>query len=127
MTTEVTQNRAVPVAAVREHSISGGGATLLHASEWGNSAGPAVVLIHGWSQSELCWSGQVASQLAATCRIVTFDLRGHGRSAKPSADGDAYADGRLWADDLAGLIDQAQLTRPVLVAWSYGGFVVGDY
>lgn len=128
MTTELTQHLAgSPVAAVREYAISGGGGTQLHASEWGDSSGPAIVFIHGWSQSELCWSGQIASLLADRFRIVTFDLRGHGRSAKPAADSDAYIDGRLWADDLAALIDQTQLTRPVLVAWSYGGFVVGDY
>ncbi len=47
-------------------------------------------------------------------------------SDKP-VDGGCYADERLWADDLAAVIDQTRLDRPVLVAWSYGGFIVADY
>ena len=74
----------------------------------------------------MCWDAQVHSPLAERFRIVTFDNRGHGMSDKP-LDGGSYADERLWADDLAAVIDQAGLDRPVLVAWSYGGFVVADY
>jgi non-heme chloroperoxidase len=38
-----------------------------------------------------------------------------------------YTDGALWADDLAAVIGQLRLDRPVLVGWSYGGFVICDY
>jgi pimeloyl-ACP methyl ester carboxylesterase len=38
-----------------------------------------------------------------------------------------YTDARLWADDVAAIIDQLGLDRPVLVGWSYGGFVICDY
>ena len=58
--------------------------------------------------------------------MVTFDNRGHGRSDKP-LDASCYTDAQLWADDIAALIDHAGLERPVLVAWSYGGFIVADY
>jgi pimeloyl-ACP methyl ester carboxylesterase len=58
--------------------------------------------------------------------MVTFDNRGHGMSDKP-LDGGSYADPRMWADDLAAVIAQTGLDRPVLVAWSYGGFIVADY
>ena len=84
------------------------------------------MFIHGWSQCDLCWSGQVSSQLATSFRMVTFDNRGHGTSGKPLDPG-CYADERLWADDLAAVIDQTHLERPVLVAWSYGGFITADY
>lgn len=122
--TEPTQRRTAKPARV--YAIRGGGGTILHAREWGNPDAPAIVFIHGWSQSDLCWSGQVGSGLAETFRMVTFDLRGHGRSAKP-LDADSYLDPRLWADDLAAIIDELQLARPVLVAWSYGGYIIGDY
>ena len=38
-----------------------------------------------------------------------------------------YTDGKLWADDLAAIIGQLHLERPVLVGWSYGAFVICDY
>jgi non-heme chloroperoxidase len=38
-----------------------------------------------------------------------------------------YVDARLWAEDLNAVIELLGLDRPVLVAWSYGGFVVTDY
>ena len=42
-------------------------------------------------------------------------------------DPDRYVDGRLWADDVAAVIEQTGLDRPVVVAWSYGGLVLTDY
>ena len=114
------------VAPVRAYDIRGGGGTLLRAHEWGNPEGPAILFIHGWSQCDLCWTAQVSGPLADRFRIVTFDNRGHGMSEKPLDPG-CYADERLWADDLAAVIDQTRLERPVLVAWSYGGFIVADY
>jgi non-heme chloroperoxidase len=35
-------------------------------------------------------------------------------------------DDRLWADDVAAIIDRLRLDRPVLVGWSYGGSIVCD-
>ena len=46
--------------------------------------------------------------------MVTFDNRGHGMSEKP-LDAGCYADERLWAEDLAAVIEQTSLDRPVLV------------
>ena len=115
-----------PARPVRDYDIRGGGGITLHAREWGNPDGPPILFIHGWSQCDLCWSGQVSSQLAASFRMVTFDNRGHGTSGKPLDPG-SYADERLWADDLAAVIDQTGLDRPVLVAWSYGGLITADY
>jgi non-heme chloroperoxidase len=111
---------------IATHEVRGGGGVRLHAREWGNPNGPALLFIHGWSQCDLCWSNQVNGQLADTFRIVTFDLRGHGLSEKPLGV-DEYASGKLWADDLAAVIEQIGLERPTLVTWSYGGYVVADY
>ena len=128
MATNLTLQRAQaePVKPVRKYDIRGGGGITLHAREWGNPDGPAILFIHGWSQCDLCWSGQVDSQLATSFRMVTFDNRGHGTSGKPLDPG-CYADERLWADDVAAVIDQTHLERPVLVAWSYGGLITADY
>jgi pimeloyl-ACP methyl ester carboxylesterase len=114
------------IEPVREYDIRGGGGIRLHAREWGRADGPAILFVHGWSQCDMCWDAQVRSPLAERCRMVTFDNRGHGMSEKPLGPG-CYTDERMWAGDVAAVIDQTELERPVLVAWSYGGFIVADY
>ena len=129
MAHELTPERvhvASAASPVRTYDIRGGGGTRLRAREWGNPEGPAILFIHGWSQCDQCWTAQVGGPLGARFRMVTFDIRGHGMSEKPLDPG-CYTDERLWADDLAATIDQTRLQRPVLVAWSYGGFIVTDY
>jgi len=116
-------NGAKPIAT---HEIRGGGGLRLHAREWGDPQGPALLFVHGLSQSDLCWTKQVNGDLAAAHRIVTFDIRGHGLSEKPSGP-EHYADRRLWADDMAAVIEQTGLEKPVVVAWSYGGYIVTDF
>jgi pimeloyl-ACP methyl ester carboxylesterase len=110
----------------REYSVSGGGGVALHVRECGDPDGAAIVFVHGWSQCDRCWDRQLEGQLAASFRLVAFDIRGHGMSDKPRDPG-CYADGQLWADDLAAVISSGGLERPVVVAWSYGGFIVADY
>ena len=126
MESDSTLERLSPPIPIATHEILGGGGLRLHAREWGNPEGPAIVFIHGWSQSDLCWLKQVHGDLAGRFRMVTFDLRGHGLSEKPAGP-ENYADGQSWADDLAAVIDQTGLERPILVAWSYGGYVATDY
>lgn len=111
---------------VTTHEIRGARGVRLHAREWGRPDGPEIVFIHGWSQCDLCWTKQTSSPLADEFRIVTFDLRGHGLSDKPLGS-EHYTDGQLWADDLAAVLEQTGMARPVVVAWSYGGLVVSDY
>jgi non-heme chloroperoxidase len=117
---------AAPGVPIATHDVRGGGGLRLHVREWGNRDGPPILFIHGWTQSQLCWARQVSGELIEGFRIVSFDNRGHGMSEKPTA-ADRYLDARLWADDVAAVIDQTSLDRPVLVAWSYGGFIATDY
>jgi pimeloyl-ACP methyl ester carboxylesterase len=126
MERDTTVERMSPPLPLATHEIYGGGGVRLHAREWGKPDGPGILFIHGWSQSDLCWLKQLQGELAGTFRIVTFDLRGHGLSEKPASP-EHYADGQLWADDVGAVIDQTGLERPILVAWSYGGYVVADY
>jgi non-heme chloroperoxidase len=111
---------------VRIHEVRGGGGLRLHVREWGRPDGPPILLIHGLSQSHLCWAKQYQSALAKEFRLVAYDLRGHGMSQAP-LDAKHYTDGKLWAVDVAAIIEQLRLDRPVLVGWSYGGFVICDY
>jgi non-heme chloroperoxidase len=120
--TVVTQ----PQRRMKVHTVQGGGGLRLHVREWGKPDGPPILFIHAWSQNHLCWAKQYDGALADEFRLVAYDLRGHGMSEAP-LEPEHYADGALWADDVAAIVEQLGLDRTVLVGWSYGAFVICDY
>jgi pimeloyl-ACP methyl ester carboxylesterase len=78
------------------------------------------VLIHGLASNARMWDG-VACELAERGHpALTVDLRGHGRSAKP----DGPYDMATVADDVAAVIRELGLDRPVVAGQSWGGNVV---
>jgi non-heme chloroperoxidase len=109
---------------MQHHTITGGGGTRLHVVETGDPRGPAILFLHGCSQSWLTWDRQLRSELARRYRLVAMDLRGHGSSERPR---DGYDDSRLWAADVDAVIRELDLDRPVLCGWSYGPLVILDY
>jgi non-heme chloroperoxidase len=100
--------------------------TRLAVYEGGNPAGPALLLVHGFAQSHLCFVPQFNSALAEHCRLIAYDQRGHGASEQP-ADPAAYQGSRVWADDMAAVIAARRLVRPVVAGWSMGGRVTRQY
>ena len=122
-------------------SVTTADSVRLNVVETGNPQGPAIVFIHGISQSWLSWIAQLSDPtLRAKYRLVAFDLRGHGASqgSQVAVDGDgvpyaAYNDGNvgstaaLWAGDLQAVLTGLALFAPTVVGWSYGGCVVLDY
>ena len=114
------------VSSTKTYTVKGGGGLRLHVREWGRPEGQPILFIHGWSQNHLCWAKQYESSLADEFRLVAYDLRGHGMSEAP-LEPEHYTAGKLWADDLAAIVDELRLERPVLVGWSYGACVIGDY
>jgi pimeloyl-ACP methyl ester carboxylesterase len=114
------------LADTKNYAVTAPDGVTLAVQESGNPAGPAVVLIHGLLGSHLNWDAQVNSADLRRYRIITYDLRGHGLSGKPT-DVDAYRDGRRWADDLAAVIKSSHASHPVLVGWSLGGAVISNY
>ena len=83
--------------------------------------GPAVVFTHGFGRTGDSWERQVEA-LAGDHHVVTWDLRGHGRSEVPPADyrrEDALA-------DLAAVVDAAMAESggpALLVGHSLGGYL----
>ncbi len=124
--TSVAPEKATTRRRMRIHEVRGGGGLRLHVREWGDPDGPPILFVHAWSQNHLCWGKQYESALADEFRLVAFDLRGHGMSDAPP-EREHYIDGRLWADDLAAVVDRLGLVQVVLVGWSYGAFVICDY
>jgi non-heme chloroperoxidase len=97
------------------------------AQDWARPAsGRDVLLIHGYSQSNLSWLKQVSGPLAEEFRLVTYDIRGHGGSDKP-LDAHFYGDAQRWAGEIEAVISAARLDHPVLVFWSYAGRIALDY
>ena len=82
-----------------EGYIDGAGARLFM-RHGGCESAPPVVLLHGYPQTSAMWHG-VAPLLASSYRVFCFDLRGYGRSDKPSSDAGhrAYAK-RVMANDV---------------------------
>ena len=114
-------------ANVQRRDVTSSDGLKLAAYEAGNAAGPEILFLHGFSQCALCWEGQFnAPALNRHFRLAAFDIRGHGASDKP-LDTARYAEDRLFADDVTAVMDALKLKRPVLVAWSYAGRIVGDY
>jgi non-heme chloroperoxidase len=124
--TPASSTDKAPLPALTKTTIAGGGELQLTLYEGGKAAGPPIVFIHGFTGSYLSWERQLSGPLAEEFRLVAYDFRGHGASDKP-LDPSRYTDGTLWADDLAAVIRARQLDQPVLVGWSYGGYVILDY
>ncbi|MGH7785682.1 MAG: alpha/beta fold hydrolase [Candidatus Binatia bacterium] len=87
----------------------------IHYESYGD--GPPLVLAHGAGGNTLVWWQQVPV-FAARYRVVTLDHRGFGRS--PCEPGHEQA--RHFADDLAAVLDHAEIGRCALVCQSMGGW-----
>lgn len=82
-------------------------------------AGPAVVLIHGFTLDTRMWDDQFLT-LAERFRVIRYDLRGFGRSSPPAAP---YSH----VEDLRELLDHLDIEQAALVALSKGGGVALDF
>lgn len=100
-----------------ERRVHDAGAGLtLHVESRG--AGPAVLLLHGFTGSSRTWDA-LAAVYASRFRTIAVDLPGHGGSSAPR-DPDRYALGRL-AGDLAATLDALQVERVAVIGYSLGG------
>jgi 3-oxoadipate enol-lactonase len=88
----------------------------LHYSESGT--GTPVVLLHGFPLSSETWRAQRAG-LGDRWRVITPDLRGHGKS--PAPDG-AYSVEAM-ARDLLAFLDSLRIPKAVIMGHSMGGYV----
>ncbi|MCC3653448.1 alpha/beta hydrolase [Streptomyces sp. S07_1.15] len=120
--TQSPGGRYVPLAAVRELTVTSADGSRVHTEIYGPEKAPAVVLVHGWTCSTAFWAG-VARELAADHRVIAYDQRGHGRSPVPGPGG--YSTTAL-ADDLEAVLAAtlAPGERAVVAGHSMGGMTV---
>ncbi|AUC13340.1 alpha/beta fold hydrolase [Agrobacterium pusense] len=113
-------------AAEKQYTVTSSDGVTIAVEETGNPQGQPIVFVHGLLGSRINWDSQTADPDLQKFRLITFDLRGHGLSAKPD-DANAYKDGDRWADDLDAVLRGSGATNPVLVGWSLGGVVLSNY
>ncbi len=82
----------------------------------------AIVMVHGWSSDERVWDAQVEA-LSQRARVLTIDLPGHGQSAEPP---EPYSV-EVFVDAIAGVMDDADVARAVLIGHSNGVPVVRHF
>lgn len=90
----------------------------LHYAEQGDPAEPAVLLLHGYTDSWFSFS-RVLPLLPDGHRYLAPDLRGHGRSDRPHGD---YSLDAL-AGDVVAFLDALSIEQATLVGHSMGSFV----
>jgi pimeloyl-ACP methyl ester carboxylesterase len=106
--------------------VKGAGGVPLTVVQAGNKEGPAILFIHGFTQSYLSWEKQLNDpELQKRFHLIALDLRGHGTSGKPWEPA-AYTP-QIWAEDIAAVIAATGNRKPVLVPWSMGGSVTMNY
>lgn len=76
---------------------------------------PSLLLHHGLASSQHHWD-LMLPELTERFRVVTYDARGHGLSAKPQS---GYGFAHVAADAVA-VADATRLRRPVVVGHSWG-------
>lgn len=96
----------------------------LHVQRLGQGE-PTVVFLHGLVMDNLSsWYFSVATHVAAHCRVVLYDLRGHGMSTMAPA---GYRLDDMVAD-LDAVLDGLAVTGPVrIVGNSFGGLLALCY
>jgi pimeloyl-ACP methyl ester carboxylesterase len=84
----------------------------------GSLGPPSMLFAHGWGCDHSAFAPQ-AEFFRRSHRVVSVDLRGHGKSDAPHQDYTMAA----FADDLAWLCTELALSKPIVVGHSMGGNV----
>ncbi|HEY3520463.1 MAG TPA: alpha/beta fold hydrolase, partial [Rhodanobacteraceae bacterium] len=93
--------------------------TALAVESRGPLTAPALLFVHGFGQTRHAW-GRCAETLADSgFRAVTFDLRGHGDSARAAG---GHYELQSFLDDLL-RVSRSLCEAPVLIGASMGGLL----
>jgi non-heme chloroperoxidase len=84
----------------------------------GPKNGPAVIMLHGTSDSSFSFS-RVLPLMPSHLRVIAVDQRGHGNSDRPAFGYSMDA----FASDLLALMNALQIDRATIVGHSMGSFI----
>lgn len=115
-----TPLRSIDLGPVTTHRLTMPDGTILNVKEYGDPAGPPVVLLHGVLLQWWMWHA-VGSHLLSDHRIVAWDMRGHGESTL----GTAGMSLRAAAADLRVVMDHLSIRDAIVAGYSMGGMVLG--
>ena len=80
---------------------------------------PLILLHGGIGTAEFNWKEQIEF-FSKNFRVLALDSRGHGKTDNPSGEF-SY---RIMADDVAAMIRELRLDKPLILGWSDGGQIV---
>lgn len=83
-----------------------------------HGSGQPLLFIHGLGSSSRDWEFQV-QEFSKTYQVITYDLRGHGKSDKPAGPYSMF----MFASDTAGLLKGLGIEAAHVVGLSLGGGV----
>ncbi len=103
-------------------AIERNGVSLYYEVHEPQADGPAqtILLTHGFSSTSHMW-GPNLDALTRTHRVVTWDLRGHGKSDYPS-DPAQYQEA-LAVEDMVAILDSVGVRRAIVGGLSLGGYL----
>jgi 3-oxoadipate enol-lactonase len=90
----------------------------LNFTEQGNGQAMPLVLLHGYPLNNTIWAEQ-QQRLSDHYRVITPDLRGHGKSDAPLG----VYEMELMARDVFNLLDSLNIQRAAIMGHSMGGYV----
>jgi pimeloyl-ACP methyl ester carboxylesterase len=96
------------------------GVTLFYEQHGPATGRTPLLLTHGYSASSAMWRPNIAA-LSAARPVVTWDIRGHGRSESPR-DPARYSEAASIAD-MAAILDACGIQRAAIGGLSLGGYL----
>jgi pimeloyl-ACP methyl ester carboxylesterase len=85
-------------------------------------SGPALVLLHGFTQDSRVWRPQLEA-LSQHFTVIAWDAPGAGQSSDPP---ESFTIGD-WADSLAGVLDAERIDRAHVLGLSWGGLLAQEF
>ena len=84
----------------------------------GPTGAPVLVLVHGLGLTRATWDAFVPA-LAQTCRVLSYDLPGHGDSALPQE----MPSLAMLSNQLVALLDELHIAHATIIGFSLGGMI----